>query len=337
MLQPLAPATVRPSPIPLHAVVDARGARLHSNSAFVRVRAGMYARKADWTPLAPWKRYLARVHAFARGHPTAIFSHESAAALLGMPVFGEPRDIHLYDPGRARSRRFGDVCVHTSEDPRTVERREGIFMTSAVDTAVDLMRALPPALGLAVADAAVSPAQGGHATVLELMRTAGAQVNRRGVSRLALLLPIVDARSESPGESVSRAVIIWSGFEPPELQVVYRSEAHTDRADFDWPSVRALGESDGYEKYGAATTEVAVKQIIAEKRREDRLRRQCATFRRWDWAAAMAVAPLVERLVEMGIPRVASPRDALLATIGRNPRSLTPVRNHKRVETTRKG
>ena len=116
---------------------------------------------AAWVRLAPWERYLARVHAFALLHPDAVFSHESAAALSGLPIFGEPRDIHVYDPDRAQSRRFGDVCVHTSTDRCTITDRAFARTTSVAQTAIDLMRVLPPAYALAVADSAVSPFQGG--------------------------------------------------------------------------------------------------------------------------------------------------------------------------------
>lgn len=317
-------AAVKPTPVGLHLVRDtAFGApSLRNRHAYVRVRAGVYAPRAVWEALAPWERYLARVHAYALIAPHAIFAYESAAALRGMPIFGEPRDIHVFAPGRTSSRRFGDVCVHTGVDGRSVERLRGLLVTSALDTAIDLMRVLPPILGLAVGDAAVSPTQGGRVAREDLVALAGEQEHRRGRARLALLLPMVDARSESPGESVSRAVIVWSGFEPPELQVVFHSDGHADRVDFAWRSRRAIGESDGYEKYVAATPEETAKRVVNEKRREDRLRRLSDFFRRWDMKDALAVTPLIERLDEMGIPRVAAPRPGLL--VGANPRSITP-------------
>lgn len=323
----LLPTSIHPSPIELFAVADAVGSRFRSDAGLVRVRPGIYAPRVQWNTLRPWDRYLARVHAFGRRHPGVIFSHESAAVLLGLPVFGEPCDIHVYDPDRSRSRRFGDVCVHTSRDRRAVECRDGLLVTSPTDTAVDLMRALPPAFALAVGDAVTSPKCGGTASVADLGNLGESQVNARGSAQLMRLLPMVDPRAESPGESVSRAVILWSGFEAPDLQMEFFTEGYHDRVDFGWRSVRALGESDGYEKYRAETNAAAVQQIMDEKRREDRLRRQCRGFARWDWAAVMRVAPLASRLDALGIPRVSPPRDALLATLSRHPRSLTTTRN----------
>ena len=91
--------------------------------------------------------------------------HESAAVLSGLPIFGEPRDIHIYDPDRAHSRRFGDVCVHTSTDACGLDARSYVTTTSVAQTVVDLMRVLPPAFAVAMADTAVSPFQGGTSSV----------------------------------------------------------------------------------------------------------------------------------------------------------------------------
>lgn len=47
-----------------------------------------------------------------------MFCLESAAILSGTPVFGEPRDVHLFDPA-GRTWREGDVVVHGSRDVLT--------------------------------------------------------------------------------------------------------------------------------------------------------------------------------------------------------------------------
>lgn len=318
-------AAVKPTPVELHLVRDtAFGApNLRNRHMYVRVRAGVYAPRAVWEALASWDRYLARVHAYALVAPGAIFAYESAAALRGLPLFGEPRDIHVFAPGRTSSRRFGDVCVHTGVDGRVIERLQGLAITSAADTAIDLMRVLPPAFGLAVADAVISCEQRGGVTTESLLTLAERQEHRRGRGRLSLLIPMLDPLAESPGESVSRAVIVWSGFEPPELQVIFRSDGFADRVDFAWRSVRAIGESDGYGKYLGETPEETVRKVMEEKRRENRLRRLCRAFGRWDMKEAMQVTPLVGRLDAMGVPRIARPRPGLLVMT--NPRSLSPT------------
>lgn len=327
--------SVHRCPVPLFTAADAPDSRFRSDTTLLRVRPGVYATAAQWSALTPWDRYLARVHAFARTHPDAIFSHESAAALHGLPVFGEPRHIHVFDPSRYSSRRWGDVCVHTGEDPREIDARDGLRLTSLAHTTLDLMKVLPPAFALAVADAAGSARQGGTVAVSALAEIAASRSDSRGGARVAMLLPLIDARSESPGESVSRAVIVWSGFEPPDLQREFRTGPFTDRVDFTWLSVRALGESDGYEKYRADDSSTVVQRLMDEKRREDRLRRKCRAFTRWEWADAVRVRPLVQKLDEIGIARVGPSRDALLATLATNPRSLLTARNHSSGEKHR--
>lgn len=332
--QLLAPG-VRPSPVELYRVSDAlTGTRtLRDGIRYHRVRAGIYAPRAGWDSLAPWDRYLARVHAYALVNPGALFAYESAAALWGLPIFGEPRCIHVYELSRTKSRRFGDVFVHTrTDDPDTVTLG-GLTMTSVSDTAVSLMRVLPAPFGLAVGDAAISPAQGAAATLEDLVRAAAAQPNPRGRALLNLVLDTIDPRSESPGESVGRGVIVWSGFEPPELQREFRSEGFVDRADYAWESVHAIAESDGYGKYLAETPEETVRRVILEKQREDRLRRLCLGFGRWDMAASTAVAPVINELQRMAIPRVGAPRAFLLSTMRSNPRSFPgpgPGGKHRR-------
>jgi len=324
MAEPLLADVVRPSPVELYRVRDAvTGTRtLRDGIRYHRVRAGVYAPRAAWDRMAPWERYLARVHAYALVSPGALFAYESAAALLGLPIFGEPRDIHVYDLARTRSRRFGDVFVHTRTDHPDTVTSGGLSMTSVADTAVSLMRVLPAAFGLAVGDAATSPAQGGTASRYELELAAAGQPNPRGRALMHLVLATIDPLSESPGESVGRGVIVWSGFEPPELQREFRSEGFTDRADFAWESVQAIAESDGYGKYLAETPEETVRRVIREKQREDRLRRQCREFGRWDMAASIAVTPVIRELDRMAIPRISPPRAFLLTAMRSNPRSL---------------
>ena len=225
---------LRPSPIPLHAVRQLDAGRMRDVADFVRVRTGVYADRRLWQGLAPWDRYLARVHAVAARRPDTIFAFESAAALLGLPVFGEPRDIHTYDPDRTRSRRFGDVVVHTSEDPRMI--RSGVIsVTSVADTALDLLRVLTPAFALAVADAAIAPSLANATSRAHLRALAETAANPRRRAQALWAVDRADPQAESPAESISRAVIEWTGFEAPELQRWFSSEGFDDRVDFFFP------------------------------------------------------------------------------------------------------
>ncbi|MBW8763733.1 MAG: hypothetical protein JF592_14310 [Microbacterium sp.] len=304
------------SPLPLLTSSEARlrGVR-HRGSDWLRVRTGVYVDRSAYQKLSPSERYAVRVHAFLRTHPDAILCFESAGVIHGLPTFGETEHIHVYDPSRARSRRFSDVCVHTSEDSRQVERVDGTLVTSLLDTVVDLARVLPPARAVAVADSVVSPVQGGTLQLDELRLRTGEQVNRRGRRRASWTWDHTVPLSESPAESVSRLVIAWNGFETPALQQVFRYEGHEDRTDFYFPSSRVIGECDGWQKYALGEPEKAAKLLADEKRREDQLRRHRHPFARWDLRDAWKSAPVREALLAAGAELVRPPETGMLRTL----------------------
>lgn len=314
------------SPLSLVTAAEARmvGVPVHS-PAFHRVRPGVHVEAQRWTALKPWERYYVRVHAFLRNHPDAILCLESAAVLHGLPLFGESRDIHVYDPDRRSSRRVGDVAVHTCNDALEVVAVTGISVTSMVETVVALARVMPPAQGLAVVDAAISSTQGGGQQLARIVDHAAEQVARRGRDRMRWLWARADGLSESPTESVSRAVVEWSGFERPELQRAFTCEGFLDRGDFFFPSVGAIGESDGWGKYDLRDPIAAERHLKKEKLRENRLRRNGHAVARWTYADAVRVAPLCAALTGAGVAPKHPPQPAMLATLRSSPRQISPT------------
>ncbi len=316
----LSDRAVTSSPLPIVTAADARSLSIRlSASTWRRIRVGMYVDRESYLRLPPWQRYAVRVHAFARAHPDAVLCLESAAVVHGFPLFGEPRDIHVFDPDRRRSRRFGDVVVHTSILPRSSERVRGVLVTRRLETVSDLARTLPPVQALAAVDSAISPAQGGDLRVGDLRAFAESVPDRRGRARARWVWERADGRSESPAESVSRAVIEWSGFEVPELQREFRYEGALDRVDFHFPRSGAIGECDGWQKYQLEDAPTAARRLADEKRREDRLRRNGHALARWDLTDAWRVAPLVHALSSAGVRQVAPAQAAMLASIARRP------------------
>lgn len=304
-----------PTPLLLPSHAPRSGPPLWRDESLLRVRSGIYTLRSAWEGLPPWDRYRVRVHAFALSRQDAVFSHESAASLLGLPVFGHPRAIHIFDPRRSRSVRYGDVAVHTSADRRSTCTVAGIHLTTVEDVVIDLARVLPPALGLAVADAAL------RAFDLDgerLLDRAAAQRNAFGARRLQWTLTHASPLAESPGESISRAVIEWCGFPSPALQQEHRIDGRTFRSDFCWPEQKVIGESDGWLKY---TGDDAAEAVRAEKRREDTLRREGWRIARWDYADALGVDALRTALLAAGLRPVRRPEVAALSSVGRNPRS----------------
>ena len=304
---------------PRRAAGDRRG--------LARLRRGVYAEAQDWEHLAPWERYRHRVLAHAAVSPRAVFSHESAAVLLGLPVFGEPRDIHVMSE-RARNKRVGDVLLHGSEAHRELCAVDGVLVTDPAHTAVDLGRILAPAQGLAVWDAVLRA--GGY--VSDLTRIWHRQPSSRNTRTLQWLEQFADPRAESPTESVSRAVISWLGFPTPELQHEFRVEGAADRGDFWWESAQILGESDGLSKYG---TEDPLSVLRAEKTREDRLRRHVLGLARWTSAEAYQPEVLRARLRAAGLRETNTTDLPMLTTLShpKYRRDLPPRNTQNRLET----
>ncbi|WP_193596794.1 hypothetical protein [Microbacterium sp. YJN-G] len=312
---------VRECPLPLITRDEARmlGTTL-GRTTHVRLRRGIHVRRAEYLDLKPWEQYAVRVHAFIRKHPDAVLCLESAAVLHGLPLFRHPRDIHVFDPDARTSQRFGDVCVHASADPRDVVRIAGAAVTSLLDTVADLARVTAPARALAVVDSAISPAQGGDLLIDAIRERVGEQQNGRGRAQLRWVCDRADGRSESPAESVSRAVIEWCGYEEPQLQHEFRYEGSLDRVDFLFPTRRTIGEADGWGKYRLDDPEAAAQNLRDEKRREDRLRRHGHPFARWDLTAAWRVTPLTDALRAAGLTPKHPTQSAMLATLARGNR-----------------
>ena len=316
MLQRLSDRAVLTSPLPL--MLSRRERELGAPTARasrVRLRAGVYADEAAYRALPEWQRYAVRVHAFAMQHPDTVLTLESAAVLHGLPWFGEASAIHVHDPDRAHSGRFGDVLVHTSAAPRSVIRVAGILVTSIADTVVDLVRVLPPAQALAVLDSALSDAQGGPLVLSDVRGRAAARPGTRGTQRERWAWQRADPRSESPAESVSRAVIEWWGFETPELQHTFHYEGSEDRVDFLFRSRDVIGEVDGWGKYRLEDPARAAEILRKEKRREDRLRRHHHPFARWEPADAWRADPVRAALSAAGVPRIRPAEPMMLATL----------------------
>lgn len=271
-----------PSPIPLLRTRDRPGVRLDREAAagrLVLVRPGVYAPAPAWRSLRAWDRYLARVHAVALTHPDAIFCLESAAALLGLPVFGEPPFVHVLS-STATSRESAGIRTHSTADAREIVDIGAILVTAPIEVAVDMARTRHAAIALAVADAVLRTEP--TASVEQLVARNESRSSSRGRRRARWALHRADARAQSPLESVSRAIVEWLGFPLPELQVVVKTPGGEYTLDMLWKDVRLGGETDGRVKYDGRYGDPA-EVVWEEKRREDELRRHLASLARWGW------------------------------------------------------
>lgn len=305
---------IRPCPIELlvRHEIGSPFDRYVASHDVVRLVPGIYVEAAAWKALAPWDRYLAKVHAVGKKYPDAVFVYESAAALLGIPFVGSPRLVHILADRRGGARTRGILQSHFFTDNITPILIDGVSVTSIVDTAVDIARVSHPALGLATLDQIVrrfeiSP---GAIAVVNDERTSD-----RGAANAAWAIERATGIPESVLESLSLAVCEWLGFEAPELQKEFDlGPLGTARVDTYWPGVNVIGEADGESKYqmSAGGVEAA---LIAEKRREDALRRLSSGFARWGWDDCRDPDRLEQILLAAGVPRVRRRNNAPLRTL----------------------
>lgn len=97
-----------------------------------------------------------------------------------------------------------------------------------------------------------------------------------GTARKAVELSRVGAQTAL--ESISRFRLMSEGLDEPALQVPFHDEQGViGYADMVWHDLRVIGEADGLGKYASR------EDLIAEKRREDRLRALGWVVVRWTW------------------------------------------------------
>lgn len=279
-----------------------------ASGRYTRIKKGAYVAAELWAEMTPLERHIMLIHAVAESNPEVVFSHWSAAALRGLPVFGVwPSETHVLEQrtGGGRSEPYvRKHCLGYHEDD-VVDGAGGLRLTSMLRTAIDLGAGASFETAVMVMDAALHR---GSISVAELDARVASARPHRGGRTLSRAARFADAASESPGESLSRVRIQQLGFPVPQLQRArHRPDGSTERPDFDWPDHRVVGEFDGKEKYlkpeylGRMSPGEAV---YAEKRREDRLRRDGDEVARWGWGELMRPELLSAILLDAGLPRI---------------------------------
>lgn len=264
--------------------------RALADGSIVRVSTGRYATGDVWRGEFAEGQHLLRVAGvFANLQSDAVASFASAAVLHGIPLWKlQPRRVHLAGMHlNGQTSNAPGVARHRLSIPADdVTEIAGIRCTSLARTTADIVRCLDAARGLAAADAAMravayDPAP--RTYDVDLAETFRAEVamhlpvGARGVKQARCTLALTDGRSESPGESVSRMLLIQIGFAVPRIQVEIPAPRRGDyRVDFGLDDADAWGEYDGDSKYidpsilspDADLTDI----LLAEKQREDWIR-----------------------------------------------------------------
>ena len=280
---------------------------------------GMFARAEVWAALK-WKvRAWRVVRTYASLHPDCVFCSMTAAFIHGLwvPKSEVMGAIHVVGPHARVSR---GVMIHAINDSE-VDLVGDLMVTSSLRTAFDCMAALDFRNGLAVGDSLARACSLNQAELLDML--ANRYAGYRGMGSVRLVMPHVDARSESGGESYARAVMIENQVMVPELQVeVPRPDGsgRVYRFDYYWdlphpvrmpvagarPFSQVGGELDGMEKtedegmLGGRSMNRAYRD---ERTRESQITALGIPVLRFTFDMARDTWPLLKTLDMFGIPR----------------------------------
>ena len=260
--------------------------RMRRNGTLIPVRRGAYVREraAERTRDDEHRELV-----FATApqlHAAAVISHGSAAVLHRLPMWPNAIDrVHVTRNRNSGGNRRAVVQVHaaplTEMDITTID---GVPVTSLARTVLDLCRTVPIEQAVAAGDRALA-----FGLVRAVLEEHLAQMTRwPGIRQARRAVTLLDPRSESAGESVSRVRLHEDGLPAPELQQdIYDEDGQfVARVDFCWQKQRTIGEFDGKIKYGRMLKSgQSIEDVLfAEKRREDALRDLGWQIVRWLWA-----------------------------------------------------
>jgi hypothetical protein len=173
--------------------------------------------------------------------PTAAFTHLTAAEYRGwwLPA-AIPHPVFAALPLGDRRRRPGlFACRHPVPGPHHII--DGLRITTAAETLLACARDLGILDLVIMGDSALRL---GHCTIADLQLIAGR--HRRGAPLLRQAIPLLDARSESPWESVMRVLHRAAGITvAPQHEVYDERGRFVARGDLWLVGTRRLHEYDG--------------------------------------------------------------------------------------------
>jgi hypothetical protein len=261
-----------------------------------RIRRGTYVSSERWQTADSVARHRLSMQAIVdHGDADAVFSHQSAAIIWGIPIIGElPASPHLMFPAeRGITRRAGAICHHRASIERA--EREGFAVTSFRQTVLDLVAVLPATHGVPVLDFALSEAAPQQLDRPEIARWLAGARPFRGARRIDTALGIATGLAQSPLESLSLVRFAEFGIPRPRQQLEIDTEAGAYWVDFYWPHADAVGEADGRGKYRTP------EDLWKEKRREDAIRARVKAFVRWSWSDISKPELVPARLRKFGV------------------------------------
>lgn len=252
--------------------------RLVRDGSLHRIRYGVYVDAARYQAADDHGRHVLEIRAVVRALPQHAASHLSALVWWGLPVLrSDLGPVHVCGIDKGHPRSSPSLQVHRSVSAADVVQHRGIPVVAAELAVLQTCQLVGPR-------AAIVAAEGGlrarSVCRQELLRREGC--GSWGVPA-AQVVALADQHSESAGESWCRLVFAGLGLVQPEQQVEIRDDRgrFVARVDFLFRERRLIVEFDGALKYAGADGREA---LIAEKRREDALRRLGYRVVRLTWA-----------------------------------------------------
>lgn len=244
--------------------------RLAQGNEVARIGRGTYAAREVIVAASRDERHRLATRAVVRRFAGAVAaSHYSALALLGLPMWGSDLGrVHVVRSGQGRARRSAGVQIHKC--PADIRQ---VLVDGTLSVVPELAVLGTAALcgveaGVIAADAALSA---GIVTASTLDRCLHSLDRHPGVSDARLAVSLADRRSESVGESRTRLLLrsLDLGSPVPQVEIRDSNGYLVGRVDFLYEEQQTIVEFDGLVKYGDSSRQDT---LVAEKRREDRLR-----------------------------------------------------------------
>jgi len=258
--------------------------------ALHRVRPGVFATRERWDGANRHERYVLTVRGLLLAHPDWVASHHAALALHGLPLHDVDLDlVDVAAPVRASKVRPGlHVHVATSQQLARASRDEERAVCPA-EACVLTAAASGFDAGVVAMDAAL------HRRLVTqegLMAATALRGARYGVATARDAIRAADPRCESPGETLTRLVLVAAGLDVRSQVDIADGDGFIGRVDL-LVGARVVVEFDGAVKYDRLEGR---RELMKEKRREERLRDAGYRVVRVTWADLSHPERLVRRV-----------------------------------------
>lgn len=235
-----------PPAIRSRAIPRAQQAQLIATGAALAPARGILCRvPTPGSELTPTDRVLVHARAVSLTHHEAVFSHDTAALLLGAWLMRPRLPVHLRTAAPASShhhRSNPHVVRHRGPFPDAeIRAHQDVLITSAELTALDCARSLPLIAAVVACDSLLRI--GADPERMRALRALWA--GGRGMQQARTVFDVADGKPESPGESASRMNAVLAGLPAPEAQVTIATRLGEKDLDLAWRDRKAAIEFDG--------------------------------------------------------------------------------------------